>query len=655
MHNALIAAVLVVLFVPHLALAQTSFIQETLWSVVNAVFGFFAWLGGQTLNYAVTHYVVGFGHNFLESGTGNSVNILWTVVRDVFNLTFIFGLVYIGLKLILNNGDSRARSMLISLILAALLVNFSLFITKFVIDFSNIAAAQIAAAFPLQNGTHSVSSSFMNILGFNELFSPGATLSKIAGSSASYTYIFSTMFLYIILAFVFMAGGIMLIIRYIVLIIYMILSPVMFLGWVFPGMASVSHSYWTKFMSRAFFAPAYLLMLYFANQVLVSMQGANGMNTGSYGAVFSGQTGTVGNNFGAVIPFFFMTAGFLIASLVVAQKMGAHGADTAVSMGRQAASRFTNRTKKIAVGAGKGAVNVATYAPRLAGREVANRTGAWAEKKLNVLQTRDGWVGKAARTNVVDRKARGAATAATAAQFGTGTSRKAEQDYAAKTQSRANQTAAEEKRKAELDAANTTLEDNTKSATDLETALTDLSKTIRDMTKEEKENLVADSLKDLKKGDPASLRKVTNMAVHYSDSDFENLEKSGKFSAQDIQQIKSARKTGFAAIATGGSTISTAHNPSATVITSQRAELLNKSIKEVGKLPASIFSDPNMAKYIKPPMIVERLKNNLTTAEKVAIKGNIDTYIADPSTPIKEKDRWNKWIREDIFASMLGY
>src|SRR3989344_3064953 len=359
LHNTLIAAVLVVLFVPHLALAQATFLQETLWSVINAVFGFFAWIGGQTLNYAVTHYVVGFGHNFLESGTGYSVNILWTVVRDVFNLTFIFGLVYIGLKMILRSDDSQARSMLISLILAALLVNFSLFITKFVIDFSNIAAAQIAAAFPIQNGTHSVSSSFMNILGFNDLFSPGSDLNDIAGSSVGYTYIFSTMFLYIILAFVFMAGGIMLIIRYIVLIIYMILSPVMFLGWVFPGMASVSHDYWKKFMSRAFFAPAYLLMLYFANQVLVSMQGANGMNTGSYGAVFSGQTSTVGNNFGAVIPFFFMTAAFLVASLVVAQKMGAHGADSAVSMGRQAAGRFSSRTKKIVGGGTAGAAAIA--------------------------------------------------------------------------------------------------------------------------------------------------------------------------------------------------------------------------------------------------------------------------------------------------------
>jgi hypothetical protein len=384
MHNMLIAAVLVVLFVPHLALAETGFIKETLWSVVNAVFGFFAWLGGQTLDYAVTHYVVGFGHNFLESGAGNSVNILWTVVRDVFNLTFIFGLVYIGLKLILNNGDSRARSMLVSLILAALLVNFSLFITKFVIDFSNIAAAQIAAAFQLQDGTHSVSSSFMNILGFNQLFSPGATLKKIAADSASYTYIFSTMFLYIILAFVFMAGGIMLIIRYIVLIIYMILSPIMFLGWVFPGFASVSQDYWKKFMSRAFFAPAYLLMLFFANQVLVSMQGANGINTGSYGAVFSGQTDGIGNHFGAVVPFFFMTAGFLIASLVVAQKMGTVGANSFIALGnkmKEGAVKYSKQTvSRVAVG---GTAAAARQTVGRTGNYLANKRGLqnWSAQK----------------------------------------------------------------------------------------------------------------------------------------------------------------------------------------------------------------------------------------------------------------------------------
>jgi hypothetical protein len=345
LHNTLIAAVLLALFIPQLAFAQ-SFVHDILWRLVNAVFGYAAAIGGMTLDYAVTHYVIGFGENFRTSGTGNSVNILWALVRDIFNLTFIFGLVYIGLKLILKSGDSQARGMLISLILAALLVNFSLFITKFVVDFSNIAAAQIANAF-LREGSYQISAAFMNIMGHTDLFNARGSLQTVAGTSAGFTFIFSTMFIYIILAFVFLAGGIMLIIRYVVLIIYMILSPVMFLGWVFPGFAGASQDFWKKFLSRAFFAPAYLLMLYFSNQILVNMRGANSLSTGDMVAATAGQTGPTASSFGAVFPFFFMAAGFLIASLVVAQKMGTVGASTAISAGHKLRG-YTQR----AVGAG---------------------------------------------------------------------------------------------------------------------------------------------------------------------------------------------------------------------------------------------------------------------------------------------------------------
>lgn len=344
LHNTLIAAVLLVLFVPQFAHAQ-SFVHDILWRLVNAVFGYAAAIGGMTLDYAVAEYVVGFGENFRDSGTGNSVDALWTIVRDVFNLTFIFGLVYIGLKMILRSGDSQARSTLVSLILAALLVNFSLFITKFVVDFSNIAAAQIAGAF-MREGSYQISASFMNIMGHSALFNARGSLENIAGTSAGFTFIFGTMFLYIVLAFVFLAGGIMLIIRYVVLIIYMILSPVMFLGWVFPGFAGASKDFWSKFLSRAFFAPAYLLMLYFSNQVLVNMQGAGGVTVGNLQGGFVSSGGPTAGSFAAVFPFFFMAAGFLIASLVVAQKMGTVGASTAISAGQ----RLRGYTQK-AVGA----------------------------------------------------------------------------------------------------------------------------------------------------------------------------------------------------------------------------------------------------------------------------------------------------------------
>lgn len=521
-NHTLVAVVLVVLFVPQLAFAQTSFLQETLWSVVNSVFGFFAWMGGWTLNYAVTNYVVGFGHNFLESGTGNSVDILWTLVRDIFNLTFIFGLVYIGLKMILDSSDSQARTMLVHLILAALLVNFSLFITKFVVDLSNVTAAQIAGAFPISNGVHGVSSSFMNILGFNDLFSPGASLKKIAGSSAGYTYIFSTMFLYIILAFVFLSGGIMLIIRYIVLIMYMILSPVMFLGWVFPGFASVSRDYWRKFLGRAFFAPAYLLMLYFANQVLVSMQGANGINTGSYGAVFSGRVSEVGNNMGAVIPFFFMTAGFLIAALVVGQKMGAEGANSAIAIGRRASGK-----------ARQYATNAATYIPRAGSRIAVNKAGESATRRLNSIQAGDGKLARFARTNLVDRSARGAATSAAGAQFGTGTTNKANRDYRGKTESRA------------------TNNRNISRASELETlkALTNPSQEQKDRLKELQDNggesrLLASvagmGTSDIEEMGEAERNSIGHL---FTSSQVENFNKSDKASDTEKGSLGAARKT----------------------------------------------------------------------------------------------------------------
>jgi len=649
-HNTLIAAVLLVLFVPNFAFAQ-SFVQDILWRVVNAVFGFFAYVGGMTLDYAVTQYVVGFGQNMRVSGTGNSVNILWTVVRDIFNLTFIFGLVYIGLKMILNSSDSRARGMLVSLVLAALLVNFSLFITKFVIDFSNITAAQIAAAFPLRDGTYSVSSSFMTILGFNDLFNARGSLQNIAGSSAGFTYIFSTMFLYIVLAFVFLAGGILLIIRYIVLIIYMILSPVMFLGWVFPGFASASDDFWRKFLKRAFFAPAYLLMLYFSNQVLVNMQGASGVNRTSMGAAFSGQPEQLSSNFGAVFPFFFMAAGFLIASLVVAQKMGAQGADTAMAMGK----RVANRTKKITVGA-------VGWAPRKA----VNYAGDKAGKYGNRLQTKNfknnglvgGAVGWVARTNVMDR-AGGAVTGGMKnAQLGTGTTNEAEKEYKRKTMIKVNQTAAEEDRKKQVKTAEETLENNKAEAKDLNKALEDLAKAMKDMTEAEKEQFI------LARQNKADFKTV---AINLSEGDIEKLEKSGKFSASEIGGIKAARSAGFKSVAQTGHTFTTpdasgdftgtpTHSKAVDVdpasgkaVIDRRKIISNMSTKDAGKLPVTLFKDPSMYDVITPAMLEERLRNGVGS-DMPDIKKAMYSRFSIPAgglpstTPsLSSKSPWVKW------------
>src|SRR3989344_4382648 len=62
----------------------------------------------------------------------------WVVFRDVANMLFIFILLYIAIATILNVADTK--KMLTTVIVTALLVNFSLFLTKVVVDASNIVA-----------------------------------------------------------------------------------------------------------------------------------------------------------------------------------------------------------------------------------------------------------------------------------------------------------------------------------------------------------------------------------------------------------------------------------------------------------------------------------------------------------------------------------
>lgn len=72
--------------------------------------------------------------NFIERG--------WSIVRDIGNVLFIFALLYIAISHILNISTSNTKKLLIHVIIAALLINFSLFFSRIIIDGGNILARQ---------------------------------------------------------------------------------------------------------------------------------------------------------------------------------------------------------------------------------------------------------------------------------------------------------------------------------------------------------------------------------------------------------------------------------------------------------------------------------------------------------------------------------
>ncbi len=408
--------------------------QGLVYDLVIKVMGLLVRLAAAILNFGVNTFVIGFGDVFANSGVGVAVDSIWIIIRDFVNMGFIFGFVYIGFKIILNSGDSNTRRWIPQLLIAALLVNFSLFATKFVVDVSNQLAAQIAVGglrsegpvlFDDKTGLAKldIGQGFLTRMGITTV------LNAEGAPTNDWGYIFGTAILLLVTAFVFAAGGILLIIRFAVLNLFLVLSPIMFLGWVLPALKrDFMGEYWGMFLGRAFFAPIYLLFLYFSFQIITGLQTAtsvaSGTNNnlanpqwaGAFGAV-QGSNGSVQEATLGTVPFFILICVFMIASLVIASKMGADGGARAVALGQQ----LRNKVQRGVTNTGKFAA--AQTGGRLA-RAGADRAGSALNSGLRRAQTiqGDGLLARAtrrvSRTNAVSGTVGGAVASAQNARFG---------------------------------------------------------------------------------------------------------------------------------------------------------------------------------------------------------------------------------------------
>lgn len=362
-------------------------IQQVLWDVVVNFFGTITAICGALLDYSIQEFIVGFGSNFLASGVGQAVDTLWVYVRDLFNLFFIFGLVWLGLQMILNSDDSGTRRWLVNLIMAALLVNFSLYITKFIVDITNVFATQI-----VNNGfgVSTPSQVMMNSLALSSAF--GSNLpTTVTDGGGGWAYIFGTAMVLIVAAFVFAAGAVMLMLRYAVLAIYMVLSPLMFIGWVFPQLSNVASRYWRGFLGRAFYAPVYILLLYFAAFIMERFfNGSLGAGQQNFSVLFSGNASNFQSTLQATMPAFIIACIFMISAIVVGQKLGADGAGASVKMGRNLTGRLRRGATRAA---GAGTAGVAAWGARNTAGRAAN---AYANSETGKRRAATSYLGKQA-------------------------------------------------------------------------------------------------------------------------------------------------------------------------------------------------------------------------------------------------------------------
>ncbi len=368
---------------------------ESIYKALKAIGGFFAWIGGLLFDISLSWFVLDMKGTAEWLGITTVITEIWRMIRDIFNLLFIFGIIWVGFRLILGVDESNAKKNLTNIIIAALLINFSLFAAQIVVDFANIVTSEMSDLLKSSNTSQtntstankvldrevtSISDSFVRALD-SETILKGSSIAALQSVSGENELNWSTTetpdidigtallmgiasaFTLTLIGYVLAAGAFLMFARFLYLMFLMMFSPVMFLGFVLPNFKNKSDQWWKILFGQALMGPAYLFMLYIALKVLQQLK--MGADTSLIGYVMLS----------------LITCGFVWAALVTAQSMSKTGVAMADNLVRDSGRRLRLATGSASFGlaAKLGRSQIGSraykYAESDAAREAANRAG----------------------------------------------------------------------------------------------------------------------------------------------------------------------------------------------------------------------------------------------------------------------------------------
>lgn len=312
--------------------------------IMTKIMTLFAWLLGVaaiTLDISVYYTVVKMGNYINEL---SAIGIAWKVLRDFGNIVLIFGFLAIGITTILNTTVyGWSRKALPMLLLAAVFLNFSLFISQAVIDTGNLFATQfytqINGGQPAGDKGFSVkeegiSNKIMGQVGLQTIYTAGNVNTDVFKASNSWVIGFMGIILFIVAAFVMFALAFILISRFVYLIYLIILSPLGFAGLAVPKLEGAAKKWWNDLFTQAATAPILLLLLYLALNVITDDGFLRGFGVGTSPDGWVGwiqRTSGTDNlaGFAGLLLSFLVSMGLLLFVVIASKKLSAFGGDWA--------------------------------------------------------------------------------------------------------------------------------------------------------------------------------------------------------------------------------------------------------------------------------------------------------------------------------------
>ena len=340
---------------------------------VSGLISLVGWLAQEALSFNAG--ILNFNPPFVITG--------WTIFRDIANLGFVLGIIIIAVATILRSGKYRMEALLWKIIVAALLVNFSLLIAGIFIKITNSISAWLLAYISGSSGDVGAgavarigdSFGFYNIISKSG-FSPTAGLSiwSLFGGANLGTIVamIVTLIVGVVILLTLLAFAGMLFMRYFYLSFLLIISPAVWLLWVFPTTKKYWDQWWDTFIHWSIYAPLILLFVYLSVSVMNQFANQNeALNQLS-------QSSGVAFPFGAIMTS-LIAAALLIGGLKIAQKMGHGGTKMALGF----ATKTGNWMKTQAQTKAKwGANRVGSLALKSkTGQSVQNRLTKWGTAK----------------------------------------------------------------------------------------------------------------------------------------------------------------------------------------------------------------------------------------------------------------------------------
>ena len=295
--------------------------------IFGAVFGLVLGLEAQLIDYIISPANFSFTNSPI-------VTLGWGITRDLANMFFILILLIIAFATVLKIQSYAIKQLWWKVLVAELLINFSLVIAGFVIDFTQVLTAfflnQITGGGSFGTITTRLASS-MQILNFYNPATPESlgqgALQFGASSIAAVVGIILTLVGLVITVFVFGAAAIFLIVRILWIWFLLIVAPIAWMLWILPVTTNYFSQWWDDFIKWTFFAPIYVFMIYLSLSIFDATGKLSPKAFWAFPAAWKDPApGLATVAMPAAIFQWILVIAMMSGSLIVAQKFGVEGA-----------------------------------------------------------------------------------------------------------------------------------------------------------------------------------------------------------------------------------------------------------------------------------------------------------------------------------------